>query len=252
MSEPTKQDQIIERIKKLMKHAESAKQLGSLQEAEAFAAKANEMLLEHNLTMHQIAMSAEKDEDEFAKYQYSEYLRYSDNQSGNEWKFRLAKVLASHNLCGVVFVRRFKEVQIYGQMSNVDTVVWLWNFLSIALLRIAQESHIKNKDSIFTNRYAYLKNFLIGACAGLDSKMYSERHNHAHAAKINDLVVYNSKALKRFLNTTAPHIKVEKNRKSKLQIGEGWGEGYQAGLNVKINKPLKATSTVEGRLLGNK
>ena len=44
-------ENLIEKIQKLMAKAESAKNMGSTAEAEVFAAKVNEMLMKHNLSM---------------------------------------------------------------------------------------------------------------------------------------------------------------------------------------------------------
>ena len=70
-------NQIIERIKKLKTHAESAKSLGSLEEAEAFMRKVSELMEEYNLTMMEIDQAEIKSGDPYKNWGYAERDRKS-------------------------------------------------------------------------------------------------------------------------------------------------------------------------------
>lgn len=127
---------IKERIKKLLKHHESAKELGSLEEAQTFLDKVNELLTSYNLELQDIKL--DEGENKFAKWTYHEGVSYRNTNCGERWLFSLIEVLTEHNFCNYTYNARFKRFNVYGRMENVDIVVWLYNFLSIRLYNLGQ------------------------------------------------------------------------------------------------------------------
>jgi len=240
-----KQNAIISRIKKLMRHAESAKQLGSLEEAEAFSAKVEELMIEYNIELSQVALDDK--EGEFDKWMYSEKLSYKDNQAGQRWRMELITVLTRHNFCSFIYSSYSKTFEVYGRMENVDTVVWMYNFLSIGLLRLAQEAHVKRdlmSQVIYGDRrYAFLKDWLVGATVGIDNKLTKQKEQSIHSEEISGLVLYNKEALKKFLKIENPEIKTVKSKQ--IFVGPAYGSGIEAGENYSINAPLGKVKEVK-------
>ena len=236
-----KQNAIIARIKKLMRHAESAKKLGSLEEAETFSAKVEELMLEYNIELSQVALDDK--EGEFDKWMYGEKVSYKDNQAGQRWRLNLVEVLCKYNFCNYTWNARSHTFRVYGRMENVDTVVWMYNFLSIGLLRLAQEAHVKRDtmDQVMygQNRYSFLKDWLVGAVVGLDRKFRLQREKSAHAEQIGGLVLFNKEALAKFLKTPDPKVKAVKMKT--INVGSAYGKGIEAGENYNINPPLGRT-----------
>ncbi len=244
-------DQIISRIKKLMKHAESAKNLGSLAEAEIFTAKVNELLLEYNITMHQIAMSADKDEDEFSKYVYNEKISYANNQSGDRWRLNLIKTLTYYNMCNF-HLSHDKTFRVYGRMENVDVVVWMYNFLSIGLhnLSLTTYNSLPSHHKHPNIRYAYLKNFLLGCADGIAIKLSEQRKSRE--VEMTGMILYNKQALERYEKENIPNLRFVKSKPVKL--GHGYNEGVEAGKAYNITNPIASAKVVKpltnGRLIG--
>lgn len=249
---------ILSRIKKLLKHSESAQQLGNLEEAEAFALKANQLLIEYNLSLSDVH-SFDDSSEEWKTYQYGEYISYKDNQSGQRWRLRLATILVTHNFCSLVNHYGSKEFRVYGKMENVDVVVWMYNFISYGLLRLAQEAHVqykkqydeqilrlfKNYDGNHTlkfptmyNRYAFLKDFLLGAVEGISNKLNKQKEEMLKGNNnITALTIYNDKQLEKFINSSEPNLK--KARKHKVvEVGFAYEDGLKAGEQFNITKPL--------------
>ena len=75
-------ENLIEKIQKLMAKAESAKNMGSTAEAEVFAAKVNEMLMKHNLSMMDV--ESYKTESPVIESEGVEYSKTKYN--GGEWE----------------------------------------------------------------------------------------------------------------------------------------------------------------------
>lgn len=236
-----KKEAIIARIKKLLEHAESAKTFNSLAEAESFTAMATKLLLEYNLEMSEVE-AAKDNNNEFKHWKYNEPILYKDNQSGNRWKLLLVTVLANHNFCDLTNNPYKKEFRVYGNIQNVDTVTYLYNYLSVGLLRLAQEHYnqLDTWEKHGYNRYAYLKDFLLGAVKGVNAKLQEQKDFEAQKnSKVTALVLYNDKALAKYAEEVITGLK--KGRKPKtITVGHGYGTGYKVGKNYKINGPLTA------------
>ena len=249
----TKREAIIFRVKKLREHAETKKNTGDIQEAESFAATAARLTLEYNLNEDEInAASAAKDNAErFKNWVYNEPILYRDNQSGNRWKLLLANVISKYNFCSIINFPKEKEFRVYGNMFNVDTVVYMYNFLSVGLLRIAQENHVKLPDieKKLYNRYAYLKDFLLGAVAGINVKLRDDQLRAAQENnKVTALVLVNKEALDKYKDEV---ITGTRNTKMKtVKVGHGYETGYEVGKSYNIVDPLeqaKAKSAIEDK-----
>jgi len=231
------EEAIIARIKKLLRHAESAAKLGSQAEAETFSNKVNELLLEYNLEMAQVQSSP--DEDKFATWTYAESISFADNQSGNRWKKALVYALCEYNFCSSTINAYTKTFRVYGQMQNVDTVIWMYNYLSVGLLRLAQEKHmaLTPTQKATYNRYAYLKDFLLGAVAGLEQKLEAQRKSHQQANALTGLMIVNKDALNEFVKKAVPDLK--QARKPKIvMVGHGYTSGVKAGMEFQVGGAL--------------
>lgn len=232
-------EQIISRIKKLLKSAESFTKIGSTEEAETFTSMATKLLLQYNLDMAEVEASNE-DGKRFSNWKYNEAVSYKDNQSGDRWKLDLILVLARFNFCDVVRNRANKEFHVYGTTDNVDIVVYLYNFLSIGLLRIAQENHVKlsDEEKKTYNRYSYLKDFLIGAVSGINEKLKKEREEASQLdCKITSLIVCNKEVLNQYIQERFAGNVKKTNMKS-VKVGSAYQEGFQVGKNYKVGERL--------------
>lgn len=237
-------ERLLIRIKKLMKHAESAKALGSLAEAETFSQKVSELLIEYNLTMAEVAEIADKDDDEFAKWIYGEDISYRDKRAGSRWRFELVGTLCNNNFCNFTYNSQKKTFRVYGRMENVDTVVWLYNYLSIGLFRIAEDEFTK-LNPMEQVRYGgsrkYQKDFLLGAVVGIGRKFKKQKEENERAGQINALMVVNKEALKRFITQQDLNLKTVKQRT--VYVGAAYSKGVEAGEKYNINKPLSGKKT---------
>lgn len=236
-------DLIKERIRKLYVHAESAKKLGSLAEAETFSSKVTELLLEHNLELSEIDLKS--GESKFDKWMYSERVSYRHSQAGDRWQLNLIQVLCNHNLCSYVFRAQDKTFAVYGRMENVDTVIWLFNYLSNGLYDLALSTY-KNRDRSDMkfyrySRYSFLKDFLIGASVGINNKLELQKQVMNDENKITDLIHVNKDALNEYLYKTNPNVR-KVNMRS-MYVGAAYKDGIKAGEGYNINKPLSQSKT---------
>jgi hypothetical protein len=131
-------------------------------------------------------------------------------------------------------------------MSNVDTVVWMYNFLSTALLRLAIESYksckkindkvlIVDSEPRFYTRFNYLKDFCLGAVTGILNKLKKQRQQHND---IQGLILYNKEALEKFVRIENPDLKMKSGVK-KATVGVAYQKGIEVGENINTDVKLK-------------
>lgn len=229
-------DAIIQRIKKLKAHAESAAQLGSLAEAEVFTAKYQELLNEYNIAMFEVDQAKEADQDILRNFTYTEAINYK-HQIASRWLLHLIRVLCKNNFCRFTFNSSAKYFRVYGDFNNVDSVVWLFHYLRIGLENLAKEEY--KKDDLGLTRHNFIAQFLIGAAHGIDEKLTRARQEAAKASNLYAVVKYNDKALDLFSDRRLGKLRV-KNIKEEKNVGPATALGYEAGKNYNVNAPIEA------------
>jgi hypothetical protein len=245
---------MLQRIKKLKAQAESAKQIGSLHEAETFMNKAIELMTEYNITLMEVDATEIKQGDEFKNWGYGESISYDDKHQGSEWKMRLMDVITDYNFTSYTYNKHFKTLRVYGRMENVDTTVWLYNFMETGLYNLAQDkyrevlkekrSRSKQEADLFSKKeaYVYKRDFLLGAIHGIREQLARQREQQQSQA-LSTLVVYNDKALDKFIKQVNPGIRTGNSPLKTYSVGEGYEHGLEAGLTFRINKPLDNNNT---------
>lgn len=248
----TNRDQIIQRIKKLKSHAESAKALGSLEEAEAFAKKVSELLEEYNLSLMEIDATEATSADPFKNWGYAEDISYDDKHLG-EWKLLMMSVICKYNFTTSSYNSSRKTIKVYGNIENVDASVWLYHYLGIGFYNLsianynAKLAKLKAIDPeearIFsrTKAYGFKKDFLLGAIEGFGKQL--EKRRKEASAKITDLVLYNDKMLQTYMRKVTPNLGKGKPANLTVRNSQAFLAGVIAGTNFKVNDTLSSSST---------
>ena len=96
-------NRIIEKLKKLMRHEESARSIGSIPEAEAFAAKIQDLLTEYKLSMSEIEFDA-RDEGEPIDWENvsGDEINVGGKKVRQYWRMKLATGIAQVNSCQAI------------------------------------------------------------------------------------------------------------------------------------------------------
>ncbi len=131
MSTETVLDSIVEKLTKLLAHAKSAEEIGSLAEAQSFMAKVQEMLSRHRLSMADLMDGAERDEAIDADLVLLRDLKIS-TRSLQPWLQSLASATTAANGCRVCYDPNRKAFMFLGR--NVDRKVAISLFLYLVAL----------------------------------------------------------------------------------------------------------------------
>jgi len=252
-------EKISDIVKKLIAKAQSAKECGNLEEADAFAAKANALLLKHNLDRAKLMAEMSAEDDKFAGWVWSEKIYYPENLAGDRWRKDLIKVLCRFNLCGHLLSGKHekdKYLQVYGLMENVETVVFLYNFLQGLFLDMAKDdrARLTKEEREEVCRHTYLKDWLMGANEGLYRKLKDGQEKSEYSQAIGQLIIYNDKALDKFLHQEKPGFTLNKPRHIQIAKPDAFERGFETGRNTELNgrRLSNAEETAAKKLLTDK
>lgn len=126
-------EKIIERVRKLLRLKESATQIGSEGEAHAPASAVHRLLLEYNLSLHDIG--AENPQNRMAADE-SGRISYKD-AAGNIWKRDLMRVLCDYNYCRMLLYTGTTYMVVIGTEENAATVIVLFDYLRKTFKRLS-------------------------------------------------------------------------------------------------------------------
>jgi hypothetical protein len=124
-------NQILEKLKKLIAHEQSAREIGSMAEAEAFAAKIQDLLTTHKLDMSEVDFQA-REEGEPINWE-SVDSKYGQKNTGLKahWRLILARSIAKVNSCEIVNNSRSHGRSFYfvGRTSDRELAKVLYLYL---------------------------------------------------------------------------------------------------------------------------
>lgn len=210
-------DNILFKIKKLKQKAESAKQLGSINEYLAFTGKVKQLMDAHMLAWWQLEECGPEGNPESitSGYVTSEPVPY-----GRNWQKLLLDALAKAHYCSMYWVSRKRVCHVYGRGEQVEVVGWLYRFLS---------EHFKQKSSAYaTPRERH--DFLVGCVTGVKNTLIRLTKSQA-----SELILYNKEALAQY--SLEQKINPKVTGLTNYYRNEAiFQQGVQTGENVKVQE----------------
>lgn len=149
----TKQKEtVIEKLAKLKAKEISARDLGNMEEAEAFAEGISRMLLKHNLEMSEVELFEQKDKDPVQ----SEVFHPSRNgikfkRRRIEWQERLAGIIAYNNFCQILVVPRTNIVYFVGRKEHRQVAAYLYGYLGRTIEDYAERAYMREYDRLYNS-----------------------------------------------------------------------------------------------------
>ena len=129
-------DQIIDKLRKLIAMERSAREIGSLAEAEAFASKIQEFLSKANLEMSEVELNLQEESDPIDwEYVKTDDAGFRTIRTGVYWQLMLANGIAKANSCRMIKASRSNNVIFAGRKSDRE----LCKILFIYLLELAKD-----------------------------------------------------------------------------------------------------------------
>lgn len=251
----TEQEAILTKIKKLLALATS----DNANEAAIAAAKAQELLLEYNIS--------DEDLENFNSTQHEKVIEVSmagkNGQGGNRtaWYDILANTVAKANLC-TLLISGGNLIWI-GKKTNIEVAQFIFENLVRDLTRIAdatwtviskiqkleQEYPDPNKPySDPVHGKTWKNNFYHGANQSIKARLTANLVQLKEVDKINALVVRNDIELKEYMNIKYPRLSYLNHTMSSNR--SGFESGKAAGRSVPFRSGIGAGGSSGPKLLG--
>jgi hypothetical protein len=176
---------ILEKIKKLRRHAQSASETGSIAEAETATLLMNQLLTKYNLTLIDISDEDDKKTVEINRFR----IIMQGSELGFNWIRDLFAVLCEFNYCALIGSKD-GDFSIVGTEFNANVVNDLANRLSsVYLYHAIHTTGIPNSEK----KIAAAQSCFCGCVSGLYTKLESEVATNTaltlyHREKIDDFL----------------------------------------------------------------
>lgn len=221
------QNQILEKIKKLIAHQKSAQEMGSVKEAEAFAKKVQNLLDKYNISLQDIPF------EEVKKGMFEIRMQTTIPSVSDVLGSDLMHAISTWNWCKSFKVGS-KHTIIVGLKENVEVCQSVYETV---LPIFIQEGKKAYKLSFYNGGLdTFQREFIKGCCDGLYDKLKEERQDfEIKNISCSALIIRNDKAIGEFIEEN--HGKLRKIKK-KVKRNEAYNSGYETGKNVEINKRI--------------
>lgn len=235
-------NKVQEKLRKLIEHQKSAEAIGNIHEAAAFAAKLQELLDKHNLSMSDIDMR-EQDKT-MGRTDSKVSLRFT-------WKQFLMTAVAETNGCRL-FMDYKKNAILIGTEPDRLVVLDLFDYFSDlgdALLTVYRKEHRALYGTIGGN---FNKSFLYGYQYALGERLRRAHRESIENAQQSTALVFIGNKLAKADQFARDNMQWRNGKKKNLDIKDwgGFDAGRRAGNSVALkNQQMPAQKT--GHLLGS-
>lgn len=227
------------RIENLFKKAKSADQIGSIEEAAAFMAKAQELLLKYNLQESELNLGENKVNEvghEFIDLKES----HKWNKSQGDWLIRLYNYVSIYNF-GKIITRGSAGLTLFGEEHNRDMIKYM--ILNVIPQIKSLEKRAWKEYAGTDKRGAFRRGYYRGAGNGIHH-ILSDEHlkNKGEYHKMTAMVKVMTADLDEKVSELFPRL--GKRKGSNYNSIAGGIKGSQDASKIKLQKGIsKAKQT---------
>jgi hypothetical protein len=237
-------DALKKKIAALFAKAESTSQLGNQKEAEAFMAKAQELLTKHSLEKENLE---EADKAKGMTIPFEDWYRKSES----DWLNMLFHVLAKYHHCSMIIDNKRKAWVIVGAPENAETVAYMGITLVPKIRKMCNEACKENwEGNPNTFKRGYFRGFPLGLRERLEQQWNEQMSESQRAidearttgnlpAPISNLprvIAHNQGLIQEFYKKHYPHLGKAGFGKTKLQGVSGFAMGKEAGSKESLSR----------------
>lgn len=162
-------DKVLEKLQKIKAHADSAKKIGSLEEAEAFAQMLQRLLLKHKLELTDIELEQEE-KDEPVEASEIDWEDIKVRSTRIAWIEQLAIIIAKAHFCRVLVHPGSSQITLVGRRTDSSVAEYMIVTLTRAADRLARAERRAYRREVFRRdgtkdaaagfKAAFLKSFI--------------------------------------------------------------------------------------------
>lgn len=232
-------ENVINKIRKLLRLQYGAEKIGSEGEAFAAAEAIRRLLTEYNLTLDDVGQDEEKQEIEMTE----DAISFVDGY-GFTWKKVLMSTICEFNFCAM-YLRGDKKMLIIGAEHNVIVCREFFTYLCQVFRRLAQQRldehqlELRTKGKRLTDKGCreFIRSYLEGAGFGLRDNYKSRQPTSEETA----LVLSHQKMAEDYLHNKTDYRHQGTHKLKEHSVYEdAFLTGFDDGLNVSLDKQIAA------------
>lgn len=171
---------LLKKIQGLLRLEESAKKVGSMEEAANASGKIRDILMKHNLDLFTIQQASQEKKTEIIHKLYNLEELMQSHEGG--WIRNLVSIIARYNLCDILGRGKTSEIWMIGTETNIE-VTWYTAAQLANRLRLSGREAFKTYEGK-EKRNTYLRGYYIGANQGIQQQLAENAAREAYNAKI--------------------------------------------------------------------
>ena len=181
-------DAVIDKLRKIIAMSDSAKSIGNLAEAEAFATKAQELLLKHKLDMSDVEFSAEELNEPVLSevLEADELLDMTHKQRQDKWIGILISAVTKANFCRALGYRRSNRYTVVGRASDRQAATELFQYLSKAAIEMAPREALAH--GAINTKKSFISAFKLGFASAIARRLTVKAAELKAGAQVQGLI----------------------------------------------------------------
>jgi hypothetical protein len=242
-------EKVLDRIRKLKAHADSAEKIGSQAEAEAFAEMIQRLLLKHKIEMTDIEFEKMELEEpvgphhiDYRKYDGAEKDGVRHKKARVAWVERLAGIVAKAHFCRIMVHQHSNTLTLIGRKSDAEVAEYMIVTLQRLIFRMAIRARLDyvkecRIQGLEANCDGFKASYVLAFTVRLAERYEAERKAQASATSVA-LIRFNKseRALKEWMAENTRRAAVIHGSRGDANA-EGHRRGYAAAdaVNLKAN-----------------
>ena len=167
-------EKILDRLAKIKTHAESARKIGSIEEAEAFASMLQRLLTRYKLAMSDIEFEQHERDEPVGQYPV-DWEDVAVRRTRVQWIERLAYIVTKAHFCRYLVHNRSSKITIVGRESDAKVAEYLLVVLVRAVERLSHAAAYRSNTTREERGYGYRTAYIGGFVGRLAERFDEER-----------------------------------------------------------------------------
>jgi hypothetical protein len=242
------EEKILEKLAKIKAHAESARQIGSEEEAQAFAEMLQRLLLRYNLAMSDVEFERHEREEPIEQHRV-DWQDVKVRKMRVAWIEHLAGIVARAHFCRIVVHSHSSVISLVGRISSVKVAEYMLVVLVRTIEKLSHDAAYRGFNG--ANPELRGKGFRAAYTAAFVQRLaerFDEERKSTEATSSTALVRLNKEdqAVKDWMKERMDNGMFKKSSIVRGARSDGNAEGWRQGRKAADDVNLKGKAVEHG------
>jgi hypothetical protein len=238
-------ERIIDKIKKLIRHEQSARKIGSIAEAAAFAERIQQLLIENKLSLDQVNLSEDEKEKPGTQRVHTSAGNRGVYTSTPWWDRTLMTVVAKAHFCRSISVAGTNVIMVLGLEQDRAVTLAMFEFLRATMKRLARQEEQARKAARRSVR-RFKPSFYEGFLAALHRRYQAMRASVDENQTTALVLAKSDKAVDELMNQHKTGERPAIARQGRVNTA-AYYSGLRHGSEVDLSAKVLAETGAESR-----